>query len=142
MKNQMKSVVAVLLCLVCIICLVACAEQVDAAGVWAEATYRSDREFGEGDKTIELVVKVEDQSVTFTVHTDKGTLGEALLELGIIEGEEGPYGLYVKKVNGMLADYDVNQRYWSFSKSGVDLLTGVDMEPISGGEHYEVTYAK
>ncbi len=142
MKNQMKSVVAVLLCLVCMVFVVACAEQVDATGVWEEATYRSNREFGEGSKTVEVVIKVEDQSVTFTVHTDKETLGDALLEYGIIEGEDGPYGLYVKKVNGMLADYDVNQRYWSFSKSGVDLLTGVDMEAISGGEHYEITYAK
>jgi hypothetical protein len=124
------------------VCVVACAEQVDATGVWEEATYRSNREFGEGSKTVEVVIKVEDQSVTFTVHTDKETLGDALLEYGIIEGEDGPYGLYVKKVNGMLADYDVNQRYWSFSKSGVDLLTGVDMEAISGGEHYEITYAK
>ena len=142
MKNQIKSIVAVLLCLLSIFCLVACADKVDAVGVWEEATYRSDKEFGKGAKTIEVEVKVEDQSVTFTVHTDKETLGDALLEHGIIEGEAGPYGLYVKKANGMLADYDVNQRYWSFSKNGVDLMTGVDMETIVGGEHYEITYAK
>lgn len=142
MKNQIKSVVALLLCALCLVCFVACADKVDATGVWEDATYRSDKEFGEGATTIEVEVKVEEQSVTFTIHTDAKTLGEALLAHKLIEGEDGPYGLYVKKVNGMLADYDVNQRYWAFSKGGVDLLSGVDMTEIADGEHYEITYAK
>ena len=114
----------------------------DAVGVWEDATYRSDKEFGEGSKTIEVEVKVEEQSVTFTIHTDAKTLGEALLAHKLIEGEDGPYGLYVKKVNGMLADYDVNQRYWSFCKGGTALMTGVDSTDIADGEHYEIVYAK
>lgn len=142
MKNQIKSVVALLLCALCLVCFVACADKVDATGVWEDATYRSDKEFGEGATTIEVEVKVEEQSVTFTIHTDAKTLGEALLAHKLIEGEDGPYGLYVKKVNGMLADYDVNQRYWAFSKGGVDLLSGVDTTEIADGEHYEITYAK
>ena len=142
MKNQIKSVVALLLCALCLVCVVACADKVDATGVWEDATYRSDKEFGEGATTIQVEVKVEEQSVTFTIHTDAKTLGEALLAHKLIEGEDGPYGLYVKKVNGMLADYDVNQRYWAFSKGGVDLLSGVDMTEIADGEHYEITYAK
>jgi hypothetical protein len=142
MKNQIKSVVALLLCALCLVCFVACADKVDAVGVWENATYLSDKEFGEGAKTIEVEVKVEEQSATFTIHTDAKTLGEALLAHKLIEGEDGPYGLYVKKVNGMLADYDVNQRYWAFSKGGVDLLSGVDMTEIADGEHYEITYAK
>ena len=142
MKNQIKSAIALLLCVLSIFCLVACADKVDAVGVWEDATYRSDKEFGEGSKTIEVEVKVEEQSVTFTIHTDAKTLGETLLAHKLIEGEDGPYGLYVKKVNGMLADYDVNQRYWSFCKGGTDLMTGVDSTDIADGEHYEIVYAK
>ena len=142
MKNQIKSVVALLLCALCLVCFVACSDKVDATGVWEDATYRSDKEFGEGATTIEVEVKVEEQSVTFTIHTDAKTLGEALLAHKLIEGEDGPYGLYVKKVNGMLADYDVNQRYWSFCKGGTALMTGVDSTDIADGEHYEIVYAK
>ena len=142
MRNQIKSAIALLLCVLSIFCLVACAAKVDAVGVWEGATYRSDKEFGEGSKTIEVEVKVEEQSVTFTIHTDAKTLGEALLAHKLIEGEDGPYGLYVKKVNGMTADYDVNQRYWSFCKGGTALMTGVDSTDIADGEHYEIVYAK
>ena len=142
MKKQIKITLALLLCLTSLFCLVACFDKVDATGVWEDATWRSDKEFGKGAKTIEVEVKVEEQSVTFTIHTDKEMLGEALMEHGLIEGEDGPYGLYVKKVNGMLADYDVNQYYWSFSKGGTGLMTGVDMTAVEDGAHYEITYTK
>lgn len=142
MKKQIKSVVALLLCMLSIVCLVACFDKVDATGVWESATYRSDKEFGKGSKTVEVEVIVEEQSVTFTVRTDKEMLGDALMEHGLIDGEQGAYGLYVKVVNGMTADYDVNQRYWSFSKNGEGLMTGVDMEAVEDGAHYEITYAK
>ena len=142
MKKQIKITLALLLCLTSLFCLVACFDKVDATGVWEDATWRSDKEFGKGAKTIEVEVKVEEQSVTFTIHTDKEMLGEALMEHGLIEGEDGPYGLYVKKVNGMLADYDVNQYYWSLSKGGTGLMTGVDMTAVEDGAHYEITYTK
>lgn len=140
--KQIKTAVALLLCLASLFCLVACFDKVDATGVWEDAVYRSDKEFGKGAKTVEVEVKVEEQSVTFTIHTDKEMLGDALLEHGLLEGEDGPYGLYVKKVNGMLADYDVNQRYWSLCKDGEYMMTGVDATPIADGEHYEIVYAK
>jgi hypothetical protein len=140
--KQIKTTVALLLCLASLFCLVACFDKVDATGVWENAIYRSDKEFGKGSKTVEVEVKVEEQSVTFTIHTDKEMLGDALMEHGLLEGEDGPYGLYVKKVNGMLADYDVNQHYWSLCKNGEYMMTGVDSTPIADGEHYELVYAK
>ena len=117
-------------------------EKVAAEGLWKDAKYRSDKSFGEGAKTIEVEVKADDKSVTFTIKTDKETLGDALLEHAIAEGENGQYGLYIKKVNGILADYDVDQHYWSISKNGTPLMTGADGEKISGGEHYEIVRAK
>ena len=117
-------------------------EKVPAEGLWADAVYRSDKSFGNGAKTIEVEVKAEDKSVTFTIKTDADNLGAALLEHSLVEGEQSTYGLYIKKVNGILADYDVDQHYWSLSKSGTALMTGADGESISGGEHYEITRAK
>ena len=111
-------------------------------GLWKSATYLKDTELGTGSKTIYVEVKVEDKSVTFTIHTDKSTLGDALLEHNLINGEAGMYGLYVKTVNGMLADYDIDASYWSFYKGGEMMMTGVDGESIAGGEHYEIVYAK
>ena len=115
---------------------------VDKEGLWESATYRRDMEFGSGAKTIEVEVKVSEKSVTFTIHTDAATLGDALLEHELIAGENGAYGLYVKTVNGILADYDIDGSYWSFYKGGEMMMTGVDGESISGGEHYEIIYAK
>jgi hypothetical protein len=117
-------------------------EKIAAEGLWADALYRSDKSFGDGAKTIEVEVKADDKSVTFTIKTDKENLGEALLEHKLVEGEQGAYGLYIKKVNGITADYDVDKHYWSLSKDGTALMTGADGEKIAGGEHYEITRAK
>ena len=142
MKKQITKIAAVVLCLLMLFTAVACREKIDAEGLWANATYRSDKTFGNGATTIELEVVIEEQSVTFTVKTDKQTLGDALLEHDLIEGEEGPYGLYLKKVNGILADYEVNQSYWGLYKSGEYLMTGVDSTEIADGDHYEFIYTK
>ena len=53
-----------------------------------------------------------------------------------------PYGLYVKFVNGIEADYDNDQTYWALYKSGEYMLTGVDTTVISDGEHYELSKEK
>lgn len=114
-------------------------EQTD---IWAEATYTQDAELGEGEKTVFVKVVAEDRTVTFTIHSDKDTLGEALTEHDLIEGENGAYGLYVKKVNGIIADYDKNQCYWGFLKDGESMMTGVDGAKFEDGEHYELVYTK
>ena len=134
-------VTLLLLALLTLLSLVACAD-VEKTGVWEEATYTSDKEFGKGEKTVTVKVIAEEQELTFTIHTDKETLGDALLEHELIEGEEGPFGLYVKRVNGILADYDVDQTYWSFTKEGVMMMVGVDGATIADGEQYELTRAK
>ncbi len=141
MKHTMKITVSLLLIVLLALCAVSC-EQVDAQGLWENATYRSDKTFGAGKITVQLEVKVEDQSVTFTIKTDDKTLGAALLRHGLIEGEDGPYGLYVKKVNGMVADFDADQSYWALYKDGAYCMAGADTTPIADGEHYEFVYTK
>ena len=142
MKKVIRSVVLVVVALSFVLCLVSCNEKIDAEGLWENATYRSDKEFGKGDKTVEVEVKVEEQSVTFTINTDAETLGAALLEHELIAGEDGQFGIYVKSVNGIVADYDVDKSYWGFYQNGEYLMTGVDTTEIDGGEHFEVVYSK
>lgn len=137
-----RSLLSVFLALVTVLCLFSCAEKIDAEGLWENATYRSDKEFGTGSKTVQVEVRVEEQSVTFTIKTDKETLGEALIEHSLIEGEPGDFGLYIKKVNGITADFNVDQSYWGFYKNGEYMMTGVDGTKIADGEHYELVYTK
>lgn len=131
----------ILIALLTLFSLVACAD-VDKTGAWETATYDRDTELGEGAKTVIVKVIAEEQELTFTIHTDKQTLADALLEHKLVDGEDGPYGLYIKKVNGIVADYDTDQTYWSLSKSGTDMMVGVDGAEIADGEQYELTRKK
>ena len=108
--------------------------------LWENATYTDDKTFGDGSKTFEIEVIADGFSVTFTVKTDEEYLGTPLLSHGIIAGDAGAYGIYITAVNGITADYDANQSWWSVSKDGVSLMTGVDSTRIENGAHYELTY--
>ena len=66
----------------------------------------------------------------FEVHTDKTTVGAALLELGIIEGDKDTYGLYVKTVNDITLDYDKDKKYWAFYVDDHYANEGVDSTEI------------
>lgn len=109
---------------------------------WETDVYDTDTTLGEGEKTITVKVITDEKNVTFTIHTDKETLGAALLEHRLIAGEDGAYGLYLKRVNGILADYDTDGYYWSFTKNGEMMMVGVDGAEISDGEQYELTRTK
>lgn len=98
---------------------------------------------GEGKTQFEfLVVDQEGNETQFEIHTDKETVGEALVELGLIEGEEGDYGLFVKTVNGIKADYDEDGVYWAFYINDQYATTGVDATEIKEGEVYSFKVEK
>ena len=141
MKRIIKSTVSVLFALIFVVCIVSC-NDASKTGVWENATYLKDTEFGDGAKTLVVEVKAEDQTVTFTINTDKKTVGEALFEHNLIDGDEGDYGLYVKVVNGIIADFDKNQRYWAFYIDGEMAMTGVDLTEIKEGVVYRLEYSK
>ena len=98
---------------------------------------------GTGQTTFNFTVVDKDGNEThFEIHTDKTTVGEALLELHLIEGEAGAYGLYVKKVNGITADYDVDGTYWAFYENGEYAASGVDTTSIVAGASYAFKVSK
>ncbi len=98
---------------------------------------------GEGSTVFYFNVVDKDGNETkFEIHTDKTIVGEALLELGLIEGEAGPYGLYVKKVNGISADYDTDGTYWAFYVGDDYGMTGVDLTEITAGATYAFKVSK
>ncbi len=93
---------------------------------------------GEGENSFSFTVTDGEGKVAeFTIcYTDAESVGEALLAVDLIAGEDGPYGLYVKTVNGVTADYDANGTYWSFYVDGTYASTGVDVTPITEGSSY------
>lgn len=92
---------------------------------------------GEGKTEFGFTVVDKDGNATeFEIHTDKATVGEALIELNLIAGDEGEYGLYVKQVNGITADYDVDQTYWAFYVNDAYATAGVDATAVEAGAKY------
>lgn len=92
---------------------------------------------GEGETSfIFIVTDAAGKETTFTINTDKKTVGEALIELDMIAGDDGDYGLYVKTVNGITVDYDKDGKYWAFYIDGEYAMTGVDVTDITEGATY------
>ena len=92
---------------------------------------------GEGDtEFIFKVVTKSGEEKTFTVRTDKTIVGDALQEVGLIEGDEDKYGLYVKVVDGERVEYETDGKYWAFYVDGAYALKGVDSTEIEAGKVY------
>lgn len=113
----------------------------ETSGADAETTEVT--ELGEGAVSFNFSVVDKDGVETkFLIHTDAETVGAALQNLGLIEGEEDDYGLYVKKVNGITADYDVDKTYWGFYVNGEYAMSGVDTTNIEEGKTYSFVVSK
>ena len=91
---------------------------------------------GQKDNGVVNGVAKDGGKVTFTVKTDADTVGKALLDQGVIAGEDSSYGLYVKTVNGITLDYDTDGMYWAFYITGEYAQTGVDATGVEDGAVY------
>lgn len=108
-----------------------------SAAETAVETFADGSVLGEGSKSFDFsVVDKDGTESVFEIHTDEETVGAALLEIGMIAGEDGPYGLYVKTVNGMTADYETDGVYWAFYVNDEYGQSGVDLTDITEGDTY------
>ena len=73
---------------------------------------------------------------TFTIKTDAKTVGEALINEGLIKGHATDYGLYIDEVNGIALDWDKDGKYWAFYIDGEYAQTGVDSTAVKDGAIY------
>ena len=143
MKRQIQTSISIILAIVCLIGLTACNNNsVAKEGLWENATYLEDTTFGEGKNTAVVEIKAGENSVTFTVNTDEEMLGAALLEHKLISGDESDYGLYIKSVNGITADYDTDKAYWAFYVNDQYANTGIDATKIEKDAKYKLEYTK
>ena len=142
MKQFKNKLFASVLCMVLIVAMAlsmtACSSNTPADGASAgqEQVQTAEKSF-----TVEVVDK-DGNTETFDITTTKTTVGEALQEKGLIAGEEGPYGLYVTEVNGIVADYNVDQTYWAFYVDGECASSGVDKTDVTDGAVYALKVEK
>ncbi len=150
-KNGSKKLLSFILCMALIVAMAFCttgcggnAGKNVSSGTGTESSVQAGNNaqadanvLGTGDTEFILtVVDKEGGETQFEIHTDKETVGDALTELGFIEGEESEYGLYVKTVNGITADYDTDGVYWAFYVNDEYASSGVDSTTITSGESY------
>lgn len=145
--NNLKKAVSIIVCLVltlAVFCMTGCQSQdnseTTASSASTEAAptaFANDSVIGEGATQFKFSVTDADKKTSnFEIHTDKKTVGEALEEVGMIKGENGAYGLYVKTVNGMTFDYDKDGKYWAFYVNGEYASVGVDKTNIEENTEY------
>lgn len=123
-----KGTVAALIALIC------------AAALFVGVYFATRGAVSESSKELTIqIVHGNGEEKEFTIRTDAEYLGDALMEheeLGVI-GEDGPYGLYIREVDGEPCS-DADQTFWSVSLNGESLMVGADSQPIADGEHYEL----
>ncbi len=117
-----------------LLCLVGCMVLIAATALCFTGCDGSEEAKGASFQVV--VTDLEGTETTFDITTDKATVGEALLAEGLIEGEQGEYGLYVTTVNGISLDWDKDQKYWAFYIDGEYALTGVDQTDVTEGAVY------
>ncbi len=141
-KTRLLKRLSVLLCVVLIAAMAltmsGCGQK-EITGTNTTTTVATDAKVvrGEGATVFDFcVVDANGKTTTFEIHTDKTTVGDALLELGLIAGDESQYGLYVKTVNGVTLDYNKDGKYWAFYENGEYAMAGVDTTTIAPDTTY------
>ena len=59
---------------------------------------------------------------------------------GLIEGNAGPYGMEITKVDGEQAIYNEDKAYWALFEGAEYALQGIDTTPVVDGGVYKLEY--
>lgn len=138
----MKKLVAAMLVLVLVLCAF--------AAYGEEGDGLPEKELGDGSTTLLVYVASGsvDTDALFFVYTDETNLLDALLGVGLIDGEEASWGFNVTTVNGKKADYDKNGEYWRIyrfdeeEEDWVSLETSLKNTPVQVGGIYGFEFCK
>lgn len=93
---------------------------------------------GDGtEKTFEVeVIHTDGTKKSFSYTSDQEFLGDVLVEEGLIEGDEGEYGLFVTSVDGEASDFAKDGTWWMLSVNGTQAPVGVSEVPVEDGAVY------
>lgn len=123
--------------------LIAAAALLVLAGILAGIWYANRPQTDPGTKTITVEVLHGDGSTkSFTYTTTAEFLGEVILAEGLVQGEEGEYGLYILTVDGEDAVYEDDGAYWALYQNGEYATSGADTTPIQDGDVFRFEYTK
>lgn len=94
-----------------------------------------------GSKTITVtVVHSDSSSKEFTYSTDEEFLGPVIIAEGLVQGEEGPYGLTIYTVDGEDAIWEENGAYWALYVGEEYATSGADTTPVYDGSSFKLEY--
>lgn len=131
----MKKILCMLLVLTMVFALFGCAGK-ETEGEAVPVAKDGDT-LGEGALSFSLeITNKAGETISVTVNTDEKTVGDALLALDLIAGEEGEFGLYMLTVNGETLSWEKDAMYWAFYIDGEYATTGVDMTDVTAGTAY------
>lgn len=154
MKNTMTRLLALLLCVLtlCVsLALVSCdlpllkneVTKTEAPATGTTAPETDTEAATEARVSFTLTVTFGDGSTKdYTVATDKDNVGDALLAEGIVAGDVGEYGLYIKTVAGVTADWDKDQTYWGLYVNGDYSMVGISGVKVTEGLRVELKLEK
>ena len=130
----MKKLAAMILSILMVLSLCACAApQTDAPQTSGDETQPL--------KTITVtVVRKDGTTKDYTYQTREEFVGPVLEEDGLIEGNAGPYGMEITKVEGVPAIYTEDKAYWAVFVGEEYALQGIDTTPAVDGGVYKLVY--
>ena len=145
-SNSIRRILSLLLCVIMVMALALSASGCSKKAAASEpasvtesvaSTASEVTVLGDGAVMFTFTVVNEDGSIkTYEIHTDDETVGAALLSLGLVDGEDSEYGLYVKTVDGTTLDYNTDGKYWAFYINDEYASTGVDSTNVEAGAVY------
>ena len=107
------------------------------AGIW----FATRPETQTGSKAYTVTVVHKDGTVkNFSYRTDEEYLAGALLEEGLIAGEDSQYGLTIITVDGEDAVWATDNAYWAIWVGEEMSMTGASETPVYDGNSYKLEY--
>ncbi len=146
-KTKLSKILSLILCFVLVAAIalftVGCNDNNSSSDPSSEKPSSSDASsvddsvLGQGATKFTVSITFKDGSEkTYTVNTDKTTVGDALAEIELISGTMGDYGLMIETVDGETVTYDKDGKYWAFYIDGKYAMSGVDSTDITAGATY------
>lgn len=82
------------------------------------------------------IIQKDGSARKYGVYATEDSLGKSLSAMGIIAGEEGPYGLMIESVLGVEHIYETSGYTWMIYINGEQSQVGIDSIMIEDGATY------
>ena len=128
----MKKWFAILLAVVMLLSLCACGTK--------DAQETTEQTVGAMKAFTVTIVYADGSSKDFQYESDQEFVGPVLQADGLIEGNMGPYGMEITKVDGVKAVYAEDNAYWAVYEGEEYAMQGIDTTPIVDGGVYKLVY--